>query len=278
MSPDYFRVMGIPLLRGRPFTEQDDARAPRVAIVSRSIAQRLWPGADAVGRRVSMADEPGPKDWLTVVGVVEEVRQERLTQGPVAAIYLPYRQVSFTFFLAHMSYVARTDAAPGEYARAMRATLRDIDPDQPAQALAPLEELVAAQRLAPLFQARLLTAFSLLALMLAAVGIYGLLAYAVVERSHEIGICMALGAATGRVVRMILTRTLLLAGIGVVLGAGGALAVTRVLSTFLFDTSPTDPATFCAVAGLLLGVATLAGLVPARRATRVDPVLALREG
>jgi putative ABC transport system permease protein len=278
VSPDYFRVMGIPLLRGRPFTEQDDARAPRVAIVSRSIAQRLWPGADAVGRRVSMADEPGPKDWLTVVGVVEEVRQERLTQGPVAAIYLPYRQVSFTFFLAHMSYVARTDAAPGEYARAMRATLRDIDPDQPAQALAPLEELVAAQRLAPLFQARLLAAFSLLALMLAAVGIYGLLAYAVVERSHEIGIRMALGAATGRVVRMILTRTLLLAGIGVVLGAGGALAVTRVLSTFLFDTSPTDPATFCAVAGLLLGVATLAGLVPARRATRVDPVLALREG
>jgi ABC-type antimicrobial peptide transport system permease subunit len=177
-----------------------------------------------------------------------------------------------------MNFVARTDAAPAGYARAMRATLRDIDPDQPAQALAPLDELVAAQRLGPLFQARLLAAFSLLALVLAAVGLYGLLAYSVVERTREIGIRMALGADTGRVVRMILVRTLVLAGIGVAFGACGALAVTRVLSTFLYDTSPTDPATFCAVAGLLLGVATLAGLVPARRATRVDPVLALREG
>jgi putative ABC transport system permease protein len=278
VSPGYFRAMGITVLRGREFTEQDDARAPRVAIVSRSLAQRLWPGADPLGRRISMEDHPEAGDWLAVVGVVEDVRQERLTEGPVAAIYQPYRQIIWPFSLSHMSFVARTDAAPGAYANAMRATLREIDPDQPAQALAPLEELVATQRLAPLFQARLLAAFSLLALALAAVGIYGLLAYAVVERTREIGIRMALGAATGRVVRMILARTLLLAGIGVVLGAGGALAVTRVLSTFLFDTSPTDPLTFCTVAALLLLVAVVAGLVPARRATRVDPVLALREG
>jgi putative ABC transport system permease protein len=278
VSAEYFRVIGIALLRGRSFTEQDDARSLRVAIVSRSVAQRLWPGADPVGRRVSMEDHPQAADWITVVGVVEDVRQERLTQGPVPAIYLPYRQVTFPYFLSHMTFLARTDAASGTYARAMRATLRDIDPDQPAQALAPLEDLVASQRLEPLFQARLLAVFSLLALALAAVGIYGLLAYAVVERAHEIGIRMALGAATAGVVRMILARTLLLAGVGVALGTGGALAVTRVLSTFLFNVSPTDPATFCAVAALLLAVATLAGLVPARRATRVDPVLALREG
>jgi predicted lysophospholipase L1 biosynthesis ABC-type transport system permease subunit len=225
-----------------------------------------------------MEDHPQAADWITVIGVVEDVRQERLTQGPVAAIYQSYRQVTGIYSLSHMSFVARTDAAPRAYATAMRAALRDIDPDLPAQALAPLEELVAAQRLAPLFQARLLAAFSLLALVLASVGIYGLLAYAVVERTREIGIRMALGAATGRVVRMILARTLLLAGLGVVLGAGGALAVTRVLSTFLFDTSPTDPVTFCTVAALLLLVALVAGLVPARRATRVNPVLALREG
>jgi ABC-type antimicrobial peptide transport system permease subunit len=225
-----------------------------------------------------MADHPAAGDWLTVVGVVEDVRQERLTEGPVAAIYQPYRQVPYAYFLSHMSYVARTDAAPGDYARAMRNTLRDIDADQPAQEVAPLETLAAIQRLGPQFQARLLTAFSLLALALAAVGIYGLLAYAVVERTREIGIRIALGAATGRVVRMILARTLRLAGLGVVLGAGGALVVTRVLSSFLFDTSPTDPLTFCTVAALLLLVAAVAGLVPARRATRVDPVLALREG
>ena len=278
VSPDYFRAMGIGLLRGRPFSEQDDARAPRVAIVSRSVARRLWPSVDPLGRRISMEDHPQAADWITVIGVVEDVRQERLTQGPVAAIYQSYRQVTGIYSLSHMSFVARTDAAPRAYATAMRAALRDIDPDLPAQALAPLEELVAAQRLAPLFQARLLAAFSLLALVLAAVGIYGLLAYAVVERTREIGIRMALGAATGRVVRMILARTLLLAGLGVVLGAGGALAVTRVLSTFLFDTSPTDPVTFCTVAALLLLVALVAGLVPARRATRVNPVLALREG
>jgi predicted permease len=278
VSPAYFRAMGITVLRGREFTGQDDARAPRVAIVSRSFAQRFWPGADAVGRRISMEDHPGADDWLTVVGVVADVRQERLTEGPVAAIYQPYRQVTFTYFLSHMSFVARTDAAPGAYASAMRAALRDIDPDQPAQEVAPLETLTATQRLEPLFQARLLTAFSLLALVLAAVGIYGLLAYGVVERTREIGIRMALGAATGRVIRMILARTLLLAGLGVVLGAGGALALTRALSGFLFDTSPTDPLTFCAVAALLLVVALGAGLVPARRATRVNPVLALREG
>ena len=278
VSPDYFRAMGIGLLRGRPFSEQDDARAPRVAIVSRSVARRLWPTVDPVGQRIAMEDHPQAADWITVIGVVEDVRQEQLTQGPVAAIYQPYRQVTGTYSLSHMSFVARTDAAPRTYATAMRAALRDIDPDLPAQALAPLEELVAAQRLAPLFQARLLAAFSLLALALAAVGIYGLLAYAVVERTREIGIRMALGAATGRVIRMILARTLLLAGLGVVLGAGGALAVTRVLSSFLFDTSPTDPVTFCTVAALLLLVAVIAGLVPARRATRVNPVLTLRDG
>lgn len=276
VSPAYFRAMGITVLRGREFTGQDDARAPGVAIVSRSFAQRFWPGADPVGRRISMEDHPEAADWLTVVGVVEDVRQERLTQGPVAAIYLPYRQVTGTYSLSHMSFVARTDAAPGAYASAMRAALRDIDPDQPAQEVAPLETLTATQRLGPLFQTRLLAVFSLLALVLAAVGIYGLLAYAVVERTHEIGIRMALGAATGRVVRMILARTLLLAGLGVILGAGGALALTRVLSSFLFDTSPTDPVTFCTVAALLIAVAVVAGLVPARRASRVDPVLALR--
>lgn len=276
VTPDYFRVMGIPLLRGRPFTARDDARAPGVVIVSRSVAERIWPGADPVGQRISMEDHPTPSDWLTVVGVVENVRQERLTQGPVPAIYQPLNQVSRTFFLSHMTFLARTDAAPGEYARAVRATLRDIDPDLPPQALASLQDFIAGIRATPLFQTRILVVFSLLALSLAAVGIYGLLAYSVMERTHEIGIRLALGAPIGRVMRLVLTRTLRLAGLGVVAGTTGALIATRALSKLLYETSPTDPATFAAVTALLIAVALVASLVPARRASRVDPVRALR--
>ncbi|HSD31394.1 MAG TPA: ABC transporter permease [Gemmatimonadales bacterium] len=276
VSPDYFRAIGIRVVHGRSFTAQEDARAPGVAIVSRSVAARHWPGADPLGKRISMQDHPAPTDWLTVVGVVEDVRQERLTQDPMPAIYRPVDQVSHRFFLGHMTFIARTDAPAGEYARAMRNVLREIDPDLPAQALAPFQELVAQHRAEPQFQTRILAAFSLLALALAAVGIYGLLAYSVVERTREIGIRMALGAPVGRVLRQVLLRTLLLAGAGVAVGAGGALATTRVMTKLLFDTSPTDPATFAAVATLLIAVGVAAGLIPARRASRVDPVQALR--
>jgi predicted permease len=276
VSPGYFRTWGIRLRRGREFTEQDDASAPGVVIVSASVAQRLWPNVDPVGKRISMADKPTPNDWLTIVGVVDDVVQEDVKARPDAALYQPYSQIPFTFFLQHMSFGVRTSAPLASVAPAMRRVLQLVDKDQPIQKIATMEELVASTTVEPLFQARLLALFSILALVLAAIGIYGVLAYSVAERRHEIGIRVALGAQARDVSRMVLRRTLALSVPGLVLGVLGALAVTRVLDRLLFGVKPNDPATLATVATLLAAVALVAALIPARRASRVDPMMALR--
>jgi putative ABC transport system permease protein len=276
VSPGYFRTMGIRLLSGRDFEERDSAAAPGVVIISQSVARQLWPGEDPIGKRISGEDRPRPEDWMTIVGVVEEVRQQSLTEKPHAAIYQPYLQVTRAGWLSHMTFAVRTASNPQSVAGAMRGVLREVDRDLPAQSIATMDEAIAATTAEPLFQTRLLAALSVLALILSAIGIYGVLAYSVTERRHEIGIRMALGAGRGEVIRMVLRRTLVLAGAGVALGTAGGLAVTRVLGKLLFDVKPTDPGTFAAVAVVLTGVALLAGLLPARRATKVDPLVALR--
>ena len=275
VSPDYFRVMGIRLLQGRGFTEQDDSSAPGVAIVSQSVARTLWPGEDPVGKRITMEDEPRPKDWLTIVGVVDDVRQQSLTEPPMPAIYQPYKQVASPFFLSHISFVVRAAEKPQSVAAAMRAALNSVDHNQPVL-IATLTDLLDATTAETWFQTRLISAFSIVALFLAAIGIYGVLAYAVTERTREIGIRMALGAKKGDVIFMLLKRTLLLVMAGVVVGGSGALVLTRVLGKFLFEIKPTDPATFLSVAAVLALTGIVAGLLPAQRATRVDPVVALR--
>jgi putative ABC transport system permease protein len=276
VSPDYFATMGIRILAGRAFTDADDAHAPRVVIVSQSVAKKVWPGQNPIGQRVAMTDKPKPEDWHTVVGVVNDVIQETLTSEPAPAMYQPYMQARTTFFLGHMTFLVRTTGAEGTTAAAMRDVLADIDRDQPVQALGGMHQLIAGTIAEPLFQTRLLGAFSMLALLLSAIGIYGVLAYAVSERTREIGIRMALGAVAGEVVRMILRRTLVLVLPGVVIGTAGALLLTRVLTRFLFGVTATDPATFAGVATLLVAVALVAAFVPARRASRVDPLVALR--
>ena len=275
VTPDYFRVLGIRLLSGRGFTAADTAESPGVAIVTNSVARRLWPHADPIGRRLTLADNPAPEDWLTVVGVVEDVRQGSLTEQPHPAIYQPFQQVRSRYFLSHIAFSVRTAANPRSVSAGMRAVLAGVDRSQPAS-IAVLTDLIAASTAEPWFQARLISIFSLLALLLSAIGIYGVLACAVAERTHEIGIRMALGAAKRDITAMVLRRSLLLAAAGVGIGASGALAVTRVLARFLFDVKPTDPATLVSVALLLAAVAILAGVVPALRATRVDPLVALR--
>jgi putative ABC transport system permease protein len=276
VSPSYFRAMGIRLLAGRDFSPRDDATAPGVVIVSASVARAVWPNENAIGKRISMEDQPKPGDWLTVIGVVNDVVQDRPFRAH-AAIYLPYQQAKHWFFLNHMTYVVRTQPDAVNVPAAMRAALRDVDAAVPAQSLQTMDASLSEQVAEPLFQARLLTAFSLLALLLAAIGTYGVLAYDVSERTRDIGIRIALGAESSRVVRMIVARTMLFAGAGVVIGGAGALATTRVLSKFLFEVSPRDSATFGTTAVVLALVALLAGLLPARRASRVDPIVALRQ-
>jgi ABC-type antimicrobial peptide transport system permease subunit len=222
-----------------------------------------------------MEDNPKPSDWLTIVGVVDDVYQSGLRKSDTAT-YQPYAQVTYPVFLSTMTYFVRSTSTPAQLAPSMRAVLHQVDKDQPAQSILAMQDVVYRVTAEPRFQARLLGSFAALALLLATVGIYGVLAYNVAQRTHEIGIHMALGAQSSDVLRMVLRRTLFLTGAGVVIGIAGALAVTRVLAKFLFGVTPTDPLTFAAVALTLVAAALLAGFVPARRATRVDPMVALR--
>ena len=277
VSPGYFNVMGIRLLAGRDFTERDDASSGGVLIVSRKIANTLWPGEDAVGQRVSMQEHPTPDQWMTIVGVVDDVRQNDLKKTAVAALYQPYSQVRAAAFLGHMSFLLRTREREASAALpAIRRALREVDPAIPAQSLSDMQDLLAATTAEPLFQTRLLGAFSIMALALAALGIYSVLAYSVVQRTREIGIRMALGANTGEVTRMVMQRTMVLIAISLLAGGAGAFGITRVLSSALFEVQPTDPATAAGAVAILTLAALAAGWLPARRAARVDPMAALR--
>jgi predicted permease len=275
VSAGYFAAMGIRLVQGRAFDDRDDGAAPGVAIVSRSVA-RIFEAESPIGKRVALSDNPAPEDWLTVVGVVDDVRQGGPGQPAHAAIYRPYLQVKHPFFLRRMTFAvrARSDARP--LASAIRAVLREVDPNQPPTSIAMMEDLVAGATADPGFQTRLLGTFALLALMLAVLGTYGVLAYSVAQRTHEIGLRIALGAGRGAVMWMVIGRTLLLSGAAVALGTFGALAATRALASSLFEIRPADPLTFAAVAVIIVAAALAAGWVPARRATRVDPMVALR--
>jgi predicted permease len=275
VSSDYFRVMGIPLLSGRSFSAQDSSGAPAVAIVNRTVARTFWPGGDALGQRITFENRPAPADWLTIVGVVDDVRQS-LTEKAHPAIYQSYTQIRRPVPLRYMTFTVRTALPPASMATAMRSALQQVDSNQPPQSIATMTDLVATTTAEPQFQTRLIAIFAMLALLLAAIGVYGVLACAVAERTREIGIRMALGAEKSDITTMILNRSLLLVALGLSLGIPGALALTRVLAKFLYEVKTTDLPTFFIAAALLAAVAILAGLVPAQRATKVDPLIALK--
>lgn len=275
ISPGYFKAMGMPLLRGREFTEADNETAPGVVLVSQSVARTLWSGQDPVGKRISMEDEPKPEDWLTVVGVVDDVKQQGLAKGSDPAIYQPYLQIASAFFLSHMTFVVKTTSSPESVAAGIRTVLRSVDKNQPIS-VASMDTLIAATTAESRFQARLLAAFAVVSLALTIVGIYGVLAYSVAQRTREIGVRMALGAQGADVFGMLLRKALALVSAGIVIGGAGALALTRVLEKFLFEVKPADLPTFAAVTVILALSALAACYVPTRRAMRVDPMVALR--
>ena len=275
VSPGYFRAMGLRVIGGRDFTDTDRADAPGVVVISRVIADKLWPNGDAIGQRVTMNEKP-PQTWLTVVGVVGDVVQSDVKNAAGPAMYLPIEQTNSRFFISHLTFAARHSSTTAAIAPAVRQIVRDADKNLAVGVVSTMSERISATTRQPRFQSRVLLTFSIVALLLAVIGIYGVLAYGVSQRQHEIGVRIALGANAGEVVQMIVRRTLLLAVPGVLIGLGAAMAVTRVLGKFLFQVTPTDPLTFTTVAALLTIVALAAALVPARRASRVDPMTALR--
>jgi putative ABC transport system permease protein len=286
-SPEYFRAMGIPLVRGRVFDEADREDRPLVAVISASAAQRFWPNRNPIGERFAI-DEPE----ITIVGVVGDVHAAALDQAPQPTVYVPYQQdpwPSMVFALrVDGSAKVRGSAEASLYERSaagrdasLEAGVRDaiwqVDKDQPVGAILTMDEQLSQSLTRRRFSVTLLSAFGIVAVVLAAVGLYGVLAFIVSQRRREIGVRMALGAQPRDVIADVMGQGLRLAGLGVVIGIALALAGTRLLSSLLFATSPTDALTFAVVATLLVAIATVASLVPALRASRVDPLIALRD-
>jgi putative ABC transport system permease protein len=267
-SPDYFHAMGIPLLRGRVFDEGDREGRRLVAVVSASLAERFWPRRDPIGQPFSINDPE-----ITVVGVVGDVHSASLEAPPRPTVYVPYRQDAFPF----MTFVLRTAATPAALGGAIREAVWGVDRNQPIGAIRTMDAQLSNSLSRRRFSVTLLTAFGVIAVALAAIGLYGVLAFIVAQRRREIGVRMALGASPGNVIADVLGHGLRLAAIGVAIGIALALAATRLLSSLLYGTSTTDVATFASVAVLLVLVAAGASLVPAFRASRVDPLIALRE-
>jgi len=272
IAPDYFRVMGIPLREGRFFTGQDTQQSTRVVIVNEELARKQWPGQDPIGKHLRV-NETG-KPWLTVVGVVGNVKTEWPTPDFFQEFYLPYTQ--YPWDLAPRHLIVRTALNPNTVAAAIRSEVAALDKDQPVSDVRPLEEVVGEAVGPQRFAMMLLGAFAALALVLASVGIYGVMAYSVSQRTHEIGIRMALGARRDKVLGMVVGQALVLALIGAGVGLAGALGLTQFLSSLLYGVGSTDPLTFALVPVLLVGMSVVASYIPARRATKVDPIVALR--
>jgi putative ABC transport system permease protein len=278
VSPGYFRAMGIHVERGRAFTEDDRANGARVAILSHSVAEKFWPGGNAIGKRIASSKKPDPSDWMTVVGVVNDIVQGRVTSSPAAANYVPLAQTNVPFFLRRVTFVVRRreDAASTPIAVATTHILRAADPNLALETVASISDIVGRTTAEPRFQSRMLLTFSLAALLLAMIGVYGVLSYNLSQRQQEIGVRLALGATPGEIVRMVLRGTTTLVVPGIVVGLGASLALTRVLGRFLFQITATDPTTFAFVVVVLAVVAIAAAALPARRASRIDPSVLTR--
>jgi predicted permease len=282
ITPDYFATMRIPLRRGRGFTAEDRAGAPRVMIINEALAREAFPGQDPVRKRIACC-ESGPDGvtpvWKEVVGVVGDVRARGLDQEPTPEFYLPMLQApaaAWSWTDRTMTVAVRAASDAVALMGSLRRAVGEVDAGLPLYNLGTMRGRVMDSLAQSRFSTMLLTVFGAIALALAGIGVYGVISYGVAQRTQEIGIRMALGARHRDVLTMVVRHGALLAGIGLVVGLAGALALSRLLSSLLFRVSPTDPPTFAAGIGVLSAAAVLAAALPARRAARTDPVVALR--
>ena len=271
VSPGFFKALGIPLLRGRAFNQQDTEKSPMVAVVDQAFVNRHFPNEDPVGRGIDIGN--GTDGFYQIVGVVGDVHYSGLDATPFPTMYVPFKQDVFS----SMWLMVKTNGDPAPYASLVRRSVREIDGSLPAYSILPLAEVVSDSIAQRRFSMLLLVLFALVALFLAAVGLYGVVSYAVSQRTQEIGVRMAIGAQRGDVLRMVLGDGMKLALLGVAIGLGAATASTGYLASLLFSVTPFDPASYLVTAGILVAVAVLACYVPARRAMRVDPLIALRQ-
>jgi putative ABC transport system permease protein len=272
VSADYFKAMGIPLRRGRLFTERDTKDAPRVALINETMAKKIFSDEDPIGKRITFDNRQKNPEWFEIVGIVGDVKQYGLDQLTTMQTYEPFTQQTFPY----MTLVVRTVGDPANLSGAIRSEILKLDKEQPATNIKTLNEFFSTSIAQQRFSVVLLAVFAAVALVLAAVGIYGVLSYAVTQRTHEIGIRIALGAGRRDVLRLVVGQGMLLTVIGVVGGLVAAFGLTRLMASLLFGVTATDAVTFGSVASVLLVVALLACYIPARRATKVDPLVVLR--
>jgi putative ABC transport system permease protein len=280
VTPGYFEALNIQLVRGRLPAESDAEQAPPVVLVNEATARALFPSTDPIGKRVRLSQTTGAEQpWRTIVGVVGDVRQRGLDTAPRTEIYIPYRQ--FLHFSAGgqvraMSLVIKADVAPESLVGAVRAELRAIDPEVPAAQVRTMDDVIAASVTDRRLNTLLIGTFGGLALALAAIGLYGVMAYSVTQRTREMGVRIAVGASRASVLALVVGQAVRLVAAGIVLGTAVALAAAETLASLLFDVEPRDPAILALAPVVLLAAGVLASYLPARRATRVDPVTALR--
>jgi putative ABC transport system permease protein len=278
VAGNYFQALQIPLKSGRTFSTSDTAENLSVVVIDENLKRAFWPDQDPIGKQISvpLPNEGGSADkpvWRTIIGIVGSVKhQSALVNETKGQFYIPHAQ----FPAPWMNLVVRTSLDPISIASAIRNQVLALDPEQPIHNLRTMQTVLDDSVAQPKFNTLLLTLFAGLALVLSAVGIYGVMSYSVTQRTHEIGVRMALGAQQNDVLRMIVKNAMRLAALGLVAGMIGSLFATRLLSGMLFEVRPTDPVTFLAITALLSLIALLAGFIPALRATRVDPVVALR--
>lgn len=268
--PNYFRALGVPVLKGREFTQQDSLGAPAVIVINEAMAHKYWPDEDPVGKAIRLGGMDGPR--LTIVGIVGDVHHNGLDEPARPQFFRPYPQAGWPV----MSVVVKTAGAPASYTPAIKKALAEVEPDRPVSDVMPMQDIVQDSVGSRRFPAFVLSGFACLALLLAAVGIVGVVSYSVAQRTQEIGIRMALGACKSDVLKLILSGSMAWVFVGIAVGAAASLGLTRLLGTLLYGVKPGNPAVLASVSLILVSVALLASYLPARRAAKVEPVVALR--